>query len=385
MKRLFALAAAITAGEAAPVLAQSLRADTDGITATAGPVELTLGGRLHVDAATFDAAPGQPDTAADLRRARLELNGKVGRVIRFRVDREFSGGGAGGWRNLWVAARPVKGVELRGGNFNVPFSMEELQSSNSSPLAERSLASALAPGYGLGASAALHGKRWTATAGFFGDALANENGRFKERGRGVAGRITALPYARGHKFLHLGLAAEGRTFDSTEQLRFSSNAGTVLAPSLQQSQRILHLDTLRGWNAEAALGLGPVLVQGQFIALRIKRHNRSTLDFAGHYVQASWMLTGERYGYSAQSGLPGGPTLRKGRSAVELALRYSGLDLDDGPVNAGVSHALTLGATYYASRNVRLMANATESWLRDPATGQTSSSLALMTRMQIAF
>lgn len=94
--------------------------------------------------------------------------------------------------------------------------------------------------------------------------------------------------------------------------------------------------------------------------------------------------TGERYGYSAQSGVPGGPALRKGKPGIELAVRYSSIDLDDGPVNAGVSHALALGATYYASRNVRVTVNATQSWVRDPATLQATEFQTAMARLQIA-
>jgi phosphate-selective porin len=93
--------------------------------------------------------------------------------------------------------------------------------------------------------------------------------------------------------LHIGLAGEGRTFNRNEQLRFSSNQGTTLAPALQRSQAIQRLDTMRAWNGEIALGMGRVLVQGQVIAMRIDRHSRSTLHFFGHYMQASWMLTGE--------------------------------------------------------------------------------------------
>ena len=58
---------------ASPALAEDgLSFDSDGVTLEAGPVELTLGGRLHLDAMTYDSAGVNASDAA-VRRARLEM------------------------------------------------------------------------------------------------------------------------------------------------------------------------------------------------------------------------------------------------------------------------------------------------------------------------
>ncbi|MES2301454.1 MAG: porin, partial [Pseudomonadota bacterium] len=147
---------------ATPACAQSVTADEKGVTLESGPLELNLGGRLHLDASVFDE-PGVPrtgTTSSDVRRARVELSGRVAKVLRFRVDRELAG--AKGWRNVWASIEPVKNVEIKGGNMIVPFSLEDLQSSNATAFAERSMASALTGGYGLGGAAYAGGHNWSA-------------------------------------------------------------------------------------------------------------------------------------------------------------------------------------------------------------------------------
>ena len=112
-----ALITLLLAATSTAAWADGLKADERGLTLEQGPIELNLGGRIHVDASVFDEpATGRTGvTDADFRRARLELSGKVGDVVRFRIDREFAGRSKG-WRNLWAGIAPTDNVELRGGN-----------------------------------------------------------------------------------------------------------------------------------------------------------------------------------------------------------------------------------------------------------------------------
>ena len=105
MKKLVPAAIALAA-LASPALADDhsssgLTADERGITLEAGDLELNLGGRLHLDGAVFDdrTIPQTGVTDAKVRRARLELSGKIGKAIRFRVDREFAGRSSGWQRS----------------------------------------------------------------------------------------------------------------------------------------------------------------------------------------------------------------------------------------------------------------------------------------------
>lgn len=366
--------------------AEGLKADARGLTLEEGPLTLNLGGRLHVDGAVFDdAATGRSGvTDVAVRRARLELAGNIGDVVHFRIDREFAGGSKG-WRNLWVGIEPIKNVEVRGGNMMAPFSAEDLQSSNSMPFAERSLASALAPGYGLGGTANASGKRWSVTAGWFTDALDNDEGRSVERGRGVVGRATVLAVSKGTTRLHLGAGAERRSFRATEALRFSADAGSKLAPGIMSSGTLRNIDHLSSWNAEAGLSFGPLLVQAQTMGQSIARTTAPTLKLNGQTLQAAWLLKGGRYGYVRASGNFSGPELRRGKGALELAARYSRLDLRDGVYDRGIGSAVTAGANWYFSRNIRLMADFTRTRVTFADGAPRRTNNVGLARLQISF
>lgn len=354
------LAATSTAG-----WADGLKADERGLTLEQGPIELNLGGRIHVDASVFDEpATGRTGvTDADLRRARLELSGKVGDVVRFRIDREFAGQSKG-WRNLWAAITPIDNVVLRGGNMIAPFSAEDLQSSNTIPFAERSLASALGAGYGLGGMASASGKRWSAAFGWFDDALDNEEGRSAERGRGVVGRVTALPVSAGKTRLHLGMAGEHRSFRAGEDLRLSADGGSALAPNAMATGAITGIEHINAWNGEAGLSHGPILIQAQISGMDLQRGALPKLKFNGQTLQAAWLVTGGGYDYSRGTGNFSGPDLKRHRLAVELAARYSRLDLADGTFDAGTGRAFTAAANTYWGRNLRLMLDYTRTEVR---------------------
>lgn len=387
MNRTYLLGAAALALTAAPALAKDgVTADERGITLESGDFELNLGGRLHLDAAVFDDPATGSDGVTDgmVRRARLELSGKVADVVRFRVDREFAGG-ARGWRNLWASLEPVDGIEIKGGNMIVPFSGEDLQSSNTLPFAERSLASALAPGFGLGGSVTASGRHWSLGGGWFTDAVDNEIGQSTERGKGVAVRASLAPVAGKGRTLHFAAAAERRTFSATESLRFTADPGSTLAPNLMSSGGIGGIGHSWAWTAEAAASFGPVLLQAQTTSLAIHRPLAGNLDFSGQTLSVSWLVTGGRYGYSAKGGVFSGPDLKKHRGAVELAARYSRLDLRDGAFDRGVGEAVSLGANWYVMRNLRLMATWTEARVRFAGAVPDTRNHTGVARLQISF
>jgi phosphate-selective porin OprO and OprP len=363
-----------------------LIADERGITLESGPLELNLGGRLHLDAAVFDdpAAARTGITDAAVRRARLELSGKLGKAIRFRVDREFAGNSKG-WRNAWLSVEPADGIEIKGGNFIVPFSMEDLQSSNTIPFAERSIATSLTPGYGLGGSVTANGKHWSAAVGYFTDPLSNDEGRSVERGDGFVGRVTVAPLNDSGRVVHFGIGGERRTFSAIDVVRFSADPGSTLAPDLISSGSLGGLDNLQAWTGEAAASFGPVLVMGHLNTVKLNRPLAGDVNFSGQTLQASWLVTGGRYSYSEKQGVFGGPDFGKRKNALELAARYSRVDMDDGAVNRGIGRALSAGANWYFNRNIRVMADYTDSKVHFPGGAANVANKVGVLRLQINF
>ncbi len=358
--------------------------DDEGLTLEAadGNLELTLGGRLHLDAARFDLGEAK-GTDADVRRARLELSGRVAKLIRFRLDHEFAG--RGGWRNAWVSVEPVQNLQIRAGNMTVPFSMEEIQSSNNSALMERSLLSAITPGYSLGAMSSYSRRNFTVAAGYFGNALSKKDERTTARGTGAVGRVSYAPLLRRRSFAHVAVAAESRDLDAGEPVRFSTKAGSAIAPTLLRTGPVVG-SGLRSLGAEAAYSRGSLLLQGQYARLRVERDLLPNSSFDGWYAQASYVLTGEKYDYSRSIGAVRGVDVGRKGNAIEVAARVSKLDLAGGEIVAGNASTYTVGANYYVNRNVRLMLNYAHSRVDEPRAARADLNANVVTgRFQVAF
>jgi phosphate-selective porin OprO/OprP len=85
-------------------------------------------------------------------------------------------------------------------------------------------------------------------------------------------------------------------------------------------------------------------------------------SFSGYYAYASYFLTGEHRAYKNSSGTfdrvkPKTNFGKGGTGAWEVALRYSGLDLNDAPIQGGELEDITFGLNWYLNPNVRAMFN----------------------------
>lgn len=333
----------------------------DGVSATssglefeAGAVQATLGGRLHLDAASVDNG-GTTIDDEEVRRARLELAVRFGDNWRLRVDREFAHGG--GWRNAWLAYAG-EDFNIKAGNFIAPFSMEDVGSSNDTMFMERSLVQALAPGFGVGVGGSYEGRHFSIAGGYFGDAIDAEDNIQAEKGDGVALRATWSPIERSSNTFHLGLGLERREFGNSAVRRISTGPEASLAPTILSTGSIANPDTSMSYNVEAAYSVGPVLLQAQFVSTGLQRSVGADLTFDGYYAQAGWIVTGERHEYGDASGVFRGPRPRNDWGALELAARYSSLDLSEaGAPNSGKADDVTAGVNWYIGRNFRLAAN----------------------------
>jgi phosphate-selective porin len=151
------------------------------------------------------------------------------------------------------------------------------------------------------------------------------------------------------------------------------------------SGTLRNLTHLVGWNGEIGLSHGPLLIQAQALGTRASRDRGPNLHFSGQTLQASWLVTGGRYGYARTTGSFSGPELGQGKIAVELAARVSRLDLRDDAFDRGVGRAITGGANVYFGRNLRLMADYTRTRVRFAGTAPDRTNRVGVVRMQVNF
>jgi phosphate-selective porin OprO/OprP len=333
-------------------------------------IDLRLGGQLAWDAAWF-AADGTPMSADnEIRRGRVYLEGDLLDDWSFKIEREFAPDREG-WRNLWLGYEPTSKLAFRAGNFVAPFGLEEVSSSRHSTFLERALPSAFAPSYQTGLGIRIGGRlgrdreenRWTwATAGYVEPLGDSEEDPHQSDHWGVASRVTFAPLAEKRRLVHLGLAVDYQRMEGSSRYGISSRPESALAPTLLNTGSLSDVDDVLSVGTEAATVLGPFSAQGEYMQSTLLRSGRDgagnarhDATFDGWYVQASYVLTGERRRYSRSTGTFQGVKPKRKWGAVEIAVRYSTLDLDDTSVSGGEAKDWTVGLNWYLRENVRLM------------------------------
>lgn len=184
-------------------------------------------------------------------------------------------------------------------------------------------------------------------------------------GHMVAGRAAWTPLNDPGHVLHLGGSVSRETPDGTTDGRGIYTPPTARLRALPEAglitQRLVDsgaLSNARHIDRRGAEGLwigGPWSVQGEYLDAKVKLDGRPAYDARGWYTFGSWVLTGESRSYSGgnvSDVLPKGPW-----GAVEVLLRYSTLNLDDGPTKGGDEHDWTVGANWYITRYLKLQAN----------------------------
>jgi phosphate-selective porin OprO/OprP len=358
-------------------------------------VRLRLGGRLHTDAVFTD-----PDRTnlqrsdADLRRARLYLDARILKDFRFKVDREFAPDRRG-WRNVFAGYSISKSTSLRAGNFVAPFGLEDIVASNHSTFMERASSSALAPSFQTGVMIRSNGRfgkrktrqRWTLAGAFTSESFGQTSyDRHASEHLGFVGRATWAPIARKRAVLHFGSAFEYRDVRGRDEFRVSSKPESGLLPTAISTGRLANVDQTFAVGGEFLALRGPLTLQAEYVHMFVEREaGLEDVEFQGGYGQVSYVLTGERRRYSAALGTLGGVRPKSAWGAVEIGLRYSVLDLNDGNVEGGRLRDWTVGANWYIRENVRVSANyvAVDADLR--TTGQSDSPHVFQMRFQLYF
>ncbi len=366
------------------------------LTTADGRFEVQIGGRIHNDWTVMEAAEpltsqfGEMTDGTEFRRARVSLSGVTYENVEFKAQFDFATGDAA-FRDVYVGLRKLKGIgNIRFGQFKEPFGLEEQTSSNFITFMERSLANAFVPSRHTGIM--IHdrelGERISWAAGVFKDtndfgiAMGDENWA-------VTGRVTAVSWFadEGRRLLHLGVAYSRRNIASS--FRFRERPEAHLAPRFVDTG-VFPAEALNLIGTEAALVYGPTSIQAEYIRADTELPNgvgRTGPTLGGFYVLGSVFLTGENRSYRPSDAAfsrvrPRStfPSREDGTGAWEVGVRYSKVDLNDGPVTGGVLKDLTAGLNWYLNANSRIMWN----YVRAALEGRGAADILQM-RFQVDF
>jgi len=257
---------------------------------------------------------------------------------------------------------------LRAGQVKEPMTIDWMTNGLRTTFAERAMfVNAILPlrnpgvcAHGVGA-----GKRVTYELGAYLVNAASLSDRRDGDGEAVTGRITALPWApadRPNHLLHVGLAASWR-WDVGEH-RARAKPGSWVGPDIVDTGS-LATDSVTVVAAELFHQQDRLSFAAEGAWTRVNLAGGGSLDYWGCYGQVSWFLTAGHLTYNRTFGCLGRvmPSrevfcpARRGYGDLELAARWSILDLDAGPSPGGRAWNALLGLNWYARDNLRVTCN----------------------------
>jgi phosphate-selective porin OprO/OprP len=243
-----------------------------------------------------------------------------------------------------------------------PISMERLMGLAYWPMQERSaVADALLPArnHGLVLSGTA-GEWFTWAAGAFNNWI-DSGESFSNTSSQLVGRATWVPAVSEDEsnLLHLGLGL--RYSNAKRPIRGRTEPEFNNAP-LYVDTGPLSADNVMTYNLEAYWRKGPWWVGFEYLGSDVASPESGDPYFKGYHITGSWAVTGEMRAYRKRSGtfdpLPVSRSVNQGGwGALELALRYSSLDLTDGTVDGGELGILSLGINWWFSRSAHLSVN----------------------------
>ena len=357
--------------------------------------------RAQFDYNQFDGAYNSGNngkTASDIftRRARVYAKSKI-EDWSYSLLTNFSESGAS-----IVFARVIysgfeNGPKIKVGKIREDISLEALTSSKYVTTISRSmLANTLSPFFNYGVSAYQtfkdSGLRYAVGIYKGNDFGTDGFDKNDSLNLSLTGRLTWTPINNKNETLHFGSWYSKRDFEGDKLSARFARAGVrttnVRLLDYAAGGSTVALDSMDQYGFEFAGVYGPLSLQAEYGVRKINAVDSANDDtFDGYYVMASYFVTGEKRKYKSNATF-GAPTINSTSGAVELYARYGSFDATSELQGTKVD-VLTIGASYYLNKKVKLMVNYLDSDVSGPGStalvGEHTDGNALTARLQYLF
>jgi phosphate-selective porin OprO and OprP len=350
---------------------------------------------IHTNGDYEDAFSREED-GAKFRQARVGAEGSV-QGVEYKWQYDFAGGTNNKLKDLYLNFPEFCFGQLRVGQFKEPMGLEQLTSFSNATFMERSATDRLVPARNIGFM--FHdtcpSKRVNWAAGVFREDGSDTGADTGDGEHAVTARVSGTPMmSDATHLLHLG--ASGRHYavrDNPYNLTYTGETTVSLANNLAALS--VNADAADSAGLEAAWVDGPLSLQAEYVRTAVDRVDDTWIDMEGHYLFASYFLTGESRAYSPASGTFGRVRVAHPRGkdggcgAWEVGLRASTLDLNSeaghtsaGGGDGGRVDSYTAGVNWYLNDYTRVMLNYIRIQPDDNQDG-TSAADVLAMRLQI--
>lgn len=357
-----------------------------------------IGGRIHADYWDFlNTSPGigyfenpvaanpdfgqDPDDVFAFRRIRLETSGDIPDNMLWRVQVDFNNPSTPEIKDVYLGFTELPGNQtLLIGNQKRPLGLDHLNSSRYNVFVERPLVveafneDARRPGvamYGYSDDEKYH---WRYGAYYLENISTDGRYNGDSRQMSVNGRLSSSPWydkaTNGAGYFHWAIAGVAARPDSGanaaddhfNEARFRTRAEARSDSRWLDTGRIAGADWYEILAVESMLNVGPTQLVCEYQKSFVQRDARfSDVQFQGGYVYLSYFLTGEYIPYDRQSGTIDrvkpfknffltdccSDKTEHGWGALNVAARYSWLDLTDRDITGGFGQSGTLAINWF--------------------------------------
>lgn len=344
-----------------------------------GKFEMHVRGRLLADFGTVnDSAKKQDRTATEFRAARLGIEGKAWKDVKYKFEVDFATNEVditdayleyAGWDPFYILV----------GNAKTPNSLEELTSSRHTSLVERGgFTDAFNFERRLGIQAGWVGDWMRVDAAFTGAVLGSPDENFNDEGYAMGARIAAYPKIGEDALIHVGASVLYRNLKNDINLmesRYRQRPHSHLSGIRYVDTNTLDATSDLFVGVELAGVFGPFWAESEWSWLKVRGLTgfpENSATFQGGYFGVGWYITGEQRGYD-EGGWDrikkvNNPVFDGGWGAWAITARVDYLDLNDsfgsgGCVTAasgicgGTQLTYILGVNWHLNRHVMMKFN----------------------------
>lgn len=389
-----------------------------------GNFSVSLNGRMQpasqynfinqADPATGANTPNELDSGANIRRARLGVEGTFFKIWDYKFEYDFSRGNGtvgSGITDAFVRLNHTNALSYKIGSFKEPFSLEEAASNRFLTFIERHMSvntfvdnpntykTGIGVNYavprfqtGLAFQTEPIGAWSAAATSVNANGNQNRNNGSGDSGWEGIGRVSGRPWMEDDtKFLHVGVSA-GHTAVNTQYradgtmvgegsngggggMSFFAFPGTNVdrtnilntgnlsngALTDPNHRRITSYDR---FGAESWFVYGPFSAQAEFLRTNINGTGYNGEHLTGYYGFVSYFLTGESKTYHVRNGAANRIKPKKpfqwngtGWGAWEVAFGYDFIDMNSGVIKGGQADMVRMGLNWYPHSNVKFQTN----------------------------
>lgn len=325
--------------------------------------KVSLSGVLQADGIWLNTNEALVPTNSGIRRGRLMFGMQLYRDWDVRATYDFTADPLDerGFQNLYLRYSGIHRTRVYLGNMQEPIGLDWLTSSRTTLFMERAQMTALIPPLHLGIAGNTQRRNWAAFAGLFGEQL--HDGVDVRNGWGVSGRVVYTPIQTRQNILHVGLSGSHR--EPAENARsFISSSKTFNVENARFSSIGLMQNFSEILSTELAVRHGPMSMQFEYLrTFTDKQQALEVAEFDSWYIQAGWVVTGEKRPYNRTTRTFDGVKpnsrlgLNGGTGAWEVGVRYSELSPVGQRQFGNKESNLTLGINWYPTDYMRVMAN----------------------------